>query len=63
MAYKHVLTEVSISNIIKQLRVLKAATKQTLSAKDWKLLKHRYELKAYSDLESEDCQSDKIKTL
>ena len=51
-AYSHVLNELSVSKIVKQIRVLKAAAKQNMSPKHWKQLKMQTELMAYSELES-----------
>ena len=48
----HVLTEVSITHIVKQLRVLSAAVRQTKTSKEWQELIHQECVLAYSDLDS-----------
>ena len=54
------LKELSVSKIVKQLRVLKAAAKETISPKHWKHLKKQHELMAYSELESSgECSTPK----
>ena len=58
--YDHVLTLVSISNIIKQLRVLNAAAAQSMTRDQWKQLKNEYEVQAYSELDS-DSSTDHLK--
>lgn len=60
--YKHVLQEISIVNILKQLRVLQAAAKQGRSEHEWQLLNDDNAMKAYSDLDSDKIEAipDKI---
>ena len=53
LGFKHVLKEISIVNILKQLRVLKAAAKQSMSKHDWKLLNNNHAMMAYSELDSD----------
>lgn len=52
-SFKHIMQEVSIVNILKQLRVLKAAVKSSLPKHEWKMLNDSYALMAYSDLDSD----------
>ena len=52
--YKHVLKEISIANILKQIRVLKGAVKGERTVDEWKNLKMSHALMAYSDLDSEN---------
>ena len=47
------LKEVSIVNILKDLRVLKAVVKESKTEHEWKLLNDDCALMAYSDLDSE----------
>ena len=54
------MNEVSISQIIKQLRVLNAAAHLSMSKEQWKELKSKHEIMAYSDLDSDlDAPSEK----
>ena len=50
-AFQHVLDEVRISNIIQQLRVLKAAAQELRTAEEWETLEREHMLIASSDLE------------
>ena len=50
---KHVLHEVSISNIIRQLRVLNAAAKQGRTTEQWAELEKKHSFIAYSDLDTD----------
>ena len=52
-ARKHVMAEASISHIIKQLRVLTAAVRETKTAPEWRALLRENEVMAYSELDSE----------
>ena len=47
------LKEISIVKILKQLRVLKAAAKQSMSKHEWKLLNNNHAMMAYSELDSD----------
>ena len=47
------LKEVSIVNILKQLRVLYAAVKQNKTEQEWRELYETYSLAAYSDFDSD----------
>lgn len=49
--YKHVLNEVSITHIIKQLRVLNAAAKQNVGPINWRRLTRQHSIKRYLELE------------
>ena len=60
--YKHMLKEMSIVNILKQLRVLKGAIKYEKSIQEWKNLKLSYAMMAYSDLESENEDQSKAES-
>ena len=52
------MAEVSITDIIKQLRVLNAAAQLNLSQSQWQQLREEYEILAYSDLDSATNQTD-----
>ena len=58
-ALDYSLNEINIANIIMELRVLKAAAKETRSAEEWLKLRRANLLMAYSDLDSE--RDDKAK--
>ena len=51
-SFQHVLKEVSIARIVKQLRVLNAAVKQNMNELNWQELRDGYSLMAYKELES-----------
>ena len=51
--YNHVRQEISIVNILKQLRVLKAIAKEGKTDHEWRLLNHEHALMAYSELDSD----------
>ena len=53
-AYRKVMKEISIVNILKQLRVVGAMIKQEKTKADLERLKRTFELMAYSDLESDE---------
>ena len=47
------MTETSITHIIKQLRVLSAAVRETKTASEWHTLLKENTVMAYSELDSE----------
>ena len=49
----HVMNETSITHIIKQLRVLSAAVRETKTASEWRTLLKENQVKAYSELDSD----------
>ena len=62
-SYKQTLDEVSITRIIKQLRVLSAAVRRQHTPQDWQNLKQMHELIDYSDFEPAHSNSVTKKTL
>ena len=62
-AFRHVLDEVRISNIIQQLRVLKAACQEQRTAEEWEKLERDHMLIAYSDLENNENLGKSFKKL
>ena len=58
-ALNYNLNETNIANIIMELRVLKAAAKETRTAEEWINLRRANLLLAYSDLDSERDDKDK----
>ena len=53
-SYKYFLSEISVLNILQQLRVLIAAAKQQRSASQWHEIVEENKLKAFQDFESAD---------
>ena len=53
LGYKHLLQEVTISNIIQQLRVVSAACQESRTAEQWETLQKKHKLIAYEDLQSD----------
>ena len=51
--FSHILHETSISYIIQQLRVLKAACKETRTSEEWIKLNRKHSLVAFEDLKSD----------
>jgi len=49
---------VSISSIIRQLRVLNAAAKETRNVEQWEQLRRKHEFVAYEDLGGTESASD-----
>ena len=52
-SYEHILQETSVSYIIQELRVLKAAAKETRTPAEYEKLRMKHALMAYEDLDSE----------
>ena len=50
---RYLLDEISITHIIRQLRVLNAAAKQRYTSNEWQELKKSHEYRLYSDAEKE----------
>ena len=48
--YRKLLKEISVERILRQLRVLNAAVRQSISREQWKYLRENHSLKAYATL-------------
>ena len=56
---KHVLNESSISNIIRQLRLLNKIAKHGKTDKEWDKMVEKYSYINYSDLDSPESSAEK----